>query len=231
MPIERLNWDSHFLGIEVGRTSCERLLTVSDDETDKYDLLYLMEKEPIDDNAFLLGRNNRLVDCKLIYSKRLTGMSFSANYEIKEYKDTCGKREQLYKLAYLSGKYSRYKLDSNFAVGKFEEMYRMWVDNSISGEMADYLYYIEDKGKICAFVTLKITHGEGIIGLIATDENLQSKGMGRALMLKCEETLKLKGIGQLNVATQANNHIACHFYEKCGMNIKEKTFVYHSWKY
>lgn len=231
MSIERLNWDSQFFGIEVGRTNKELLSTVSDNEIDKYDLLYLIENKAMENNLFLLGRNNLLADRKLIYTKQTLNTNLFIEYEIKEYRDTYIGREQLYNLAYLSGKYSRYKLDANFAKGKFEEMYRMWVDNSISGEMADYLYYIEDKGKICAFVTLKITHEEGIIGLIATDKCTQAKGMGKSLMLKCEETLKLKGINRLNVATQADNNIACHFYKKCGMRVTKMTFIYHSWKY
>lgn len=233
MPIERLNWDSQFLGLEVGRTSRDKLLTVSNNEIDKYDLLYLMENEIITDDAFLSCRNNQLVDCKLIYSKQILNLSLSADYIIKDYnkyEDTCARREQLYSLAYLSGEHSRYKLDANFAKGKFEEMYRMWVDNSISGEMADHLFYIEEEGKICAFVTLKVIHEEGIVGLIATDKNVQAKGMGKTLMLKCEETLRLKGIDRLDVATQASNNIACLFYEKCGMRVTEMTFIYHSWK-
>lgn len=232
MPIERLNWDSQFLGLEVGRTSRDKLLTVSNNEIDKYDLLYLMENEIIVDDTFLSHRNNSLVDCKLIYSKQILNLSLSTDYIVKEYKhvDTRARREQLYSLAYLSGKYSRYKLDANFAEGKFEEMYRVWVDNSISGEMADYLFYIEEEGKICAFVTLKIMCEEGVIGLIATDKNVQAKGMGKTLMLKCEETLRLKGIERLNVATQASNNMACLFYEKCEMCVTDMTFIYHSWK-
>lgn len=233
MSIERLNWDSQFLGLEVGRTNRDKLLTVSNNEIDKYDLLYLMENEIIADDAFLPYRNNLLVDCKLIYSKQNLNLSLSTDYRIKDYnkyEDTRVRREQLYSLAYLSGEHSRYKLDANFAKGKFEEMYRMWVDNSISGEMADHLFYIEEEGKICAFVTLKIIHEEGVIGLIATDKNVQAKGMGKTLMLKCEETLRLKGIDRLNVATQASNNIACLFYEKCEMRVTEMTFIYHSWK-
>ncbi|GAE82624.1 GNAT family N-acetyltransferase [Bacteroides reticulotermitis] len=231
MPIERLSWDSQFFGIEVGSTSRKQLLAVSDDEINKYDLLYLMEENPVEGDTFLLDRNNLLVDCKLIYSKRVSNLAFFTHYVINECKDYCMVSEQLYQLAYLSGEYSRYKLDTNFALDKFEKMYRMWVDNSISGEMADYLYYIEDRGRICAFVTLKITSEKGVIGLIATDEYARGKGFGKALVLKCEQTLRLKRIRLLEVATQINNHIACKFYEKCGMSVVERTFIYHSWKY
>lgn len=233
MSIERLDWDSQFFGLEIGRTCRDVLLTVTSNEIGMYDLLYLTEKEIIVDEAFLSYRSNILVDCKLIYSKQIINSNQPTNYLVKEYKnnDTCVRREQLYSLAYLSGEYSRYKLDANFAKGKFEEMYRMWVDNSISGEIADYLYYIEDKGQICAFVTLKITQKGGVIGLIATDKNVQAKGMGKTLILKCEETLRLKGIDVLKVATQACNKTACLFYEKCEMYVAQKTFIYHSWKY
>lgn len=230
MSIERLKWDSQFFGIEIGRTNYGHLSTVSEDEVKKYDLLYLIEKKPIREDMRLLGRNNLFVDCKLVYSKQISNIKYSVNSSIKKYNGSCMLNEQLYSLAYLSGKYSRYKLDKNFALGKFEEMYRAWVDNSISGVMADYVFYIESNGKVCAFVTLKITHEEGVIGLIATDNYNQGKGLGRSLILKCEEVLLSKGIGRLNVATQASNQIACMFYEKCGMSVAEKTFIYHSWK-
>lgn len=230
MSIERLNWDSSFFGIEVGRTNQKQLSITTEDEINRFDLLYLKEDRPIELNSSLLNRKNLLADCKLVYSKQISNLNFSTDYIIKRCSGSFRLYEQLYSLAYLSGKYSRYKLDTNFAAGKFEEMYKMWVDNSISGEMADYLYYIEDAGKICAFVTLKITPEKGVIGLIATDQNARGRGFGKALVLKCEQTLRLEGIGILDVATQADNHVACRFYEKCEMSIKDRTFIYHSWK-
>lgn len=229
MSIERLDWDSQFFGMEVGLTSLELLLNAPS-EFLRYDLLYLWEQKLIEEESmFLPDRTCSLVDCKLVYSKPIA-LSFSVDYEIREYRVSCVEIEQLYQLAYLSGKYSRYKIDTEFASGKFEEMYRLWIDRSISGEIADYLYYIEEDGAVCAFVTLKIVSQKGVIGLIATSEKSQGKGMGKALILKCEETLRLKGVKQLSVATQAKNNTACLFYEKCKMKIVERNFIYHSWK-
>lgn len=231
MRIERLDWDSQFFEMEVGRTSFELLIN-SPNEVEKYDLLYLWEQNMIEKEYMLFpNRTCSLMDYKLVYSKSISAIPFSVGYEVKEYKTSCVALEQLYQLAYLSGKYSRFKLDMGFAFGKFEEMYRLWVDHSISGEMADYLYYIEDEGVVCAFVTLKVVPLKGVIGLIATSEKAQGKGMGKALISKCEDTLRLKGIKRLDVATQAKNEGARLFYEKCNMTIIERSFIYHSWKY
>lgn len=230
MLIERLDWDSQFLGMEVGCTCQNQLLNIPN-QADNYDLLYLFENKEINTtSSFFSNRYSFLADCKLIYSKRIAKEKYSTDFDIKEYKDSPIDIEQLYKLAYLSGKYSRYKLDKFFPSNKFEEMYRLWVDNTISGEIADYLFYIETEGVVAAFATLKITSQKGVIGLIATSEEKQAKGMGKALVAKCEETLRVRKIEQLDVATQKNNKVACLFYEKCEMNIVNTIYIYHSWK-
>lgn len=229
MAIKRLDWDSRFFEMEVGCTSLELLSNISN-EVKMYDLLYLWELKVIEEESvFFPDRTCSLIDCKLVYSKSISVMPFPTSYEVKEYEASRVSLEQLYQLAYLSGKYSRYKLDTGFALGKFEEMYRLWVDRSVLGEIADYLYYIENKSVVCAFVTLKIVPQKGVIGLIATSEKAQGKGMGKALISKCEDTLRLKGIKRLDVATQARNKAACLFYEKCKMTVVERFFIYHSW--
>lgn len=230
MSIERLNWDSQFFGLEIGCANQQQLKDAPK-ETDKYDLIYLKENNPIKEEIGFYNRTCFLADCKRVYSKLIiTTSNLVVDYKIKEYKDFPIPLEELYKLAYLSGTYSRYHIDKHFVPGKFEEMYRAWVDNSISGDLADYLFYIKTVEGIGAFVTLKVTPQKGIIGLIATNKKVQSKGMGRALVAKCEEILWQNGIKQLDVVTQADNKIACLFYEKCGMQKVEETYIYHCWK-
>lgn len=230
MLIEHLDWDSQFMGIEVGRTY-QNQLSRKIEESDNYDLLYLFEDKKIDTTSFFIpNRICFLADCKLIYSKPISTEIKPANFNIKEYKDSPIEIEQLYKLAYLSGKYSRFKLDKFLPPDTFEKMYRLWIDNSISGKIADYLFYIEIEGVVVAFVTLKVAPQKGVIGLIATSEEKQAKGMGKALIAKCEEVLRMRKIQQLDVATQKDNEIACLFYEKCEMKIINTTYIYHCWK-
>jgi dTDP-4-amino-4,6-dideoxy-D-galactose acyltransferase len=121
-------------------------------------------------------------------------------------------------------------LDKNFKNENFKKLYRKWVDNSISKEIAeDVLIYKENK-QIMGFVTYKINESFGTIGLIAVSAAHQGKGIGNKLLSFVENRIFSNGITKLVIPTQLSNNTACNFYKKQNYTIQQKLFIKHYWK-
>ncbi len=237
MKAERLVWDSDFFGKEIFsvHTCAGELQTASDAlrqkikeaQRDGAQLIYVFVDEPL--CSGVTGSPcivDQPADIKVVYSKDLTGNDnvdalISAIHE-------CRDASALYELAYRAGHKSRFK-DARLGDGKFKEMYRAWIDNSISGKMAtDVLAYHVD-GKPVGLVTLKIDGDAADIGLLAVSEEYAGRGIGAHLMAHAERISIARGVKTLHVATQEANAGACRFYEKCGYRSTSRTAIYHLW--
>ncbi|MCX6266778.1 MAG: GNAT family N-acetyltransferase [Bacteroidetes bacterium] len=226
-----LDWDTSFFKRKIGRidlfTSDEsKLIDILEIKiNENYDLFYLYTGSRLLSVDTQEKYNAKLVDRKVLYSKHI--QSQSDETDIEEYSDT-QISQNLIGLAYQSGTYSRFK-DNKFMPGDFERLYKTWLENSIQGIIADKVFVSWNHGDIYAFVTVKIHNETGVIGLISVSPELQGKGIGLKLIRKVECFLHEKGIKTLLVATQAENDIACRFYQKAQFLIKEENNIYHIW--
>lgn len=223
--IKKLDWDSNFFGINVGRIdllkgdviNIENLLAKYQKEN--YKLLYVFSEEP-------LNIDIQPIDIKVVYS-----ISVVENMKSLEVLSEVKKATpQIYSLAYRSGNHSRFKLDKNIPIEKFEEFYTLWVDNSLSGEFADKVFKYEIDSKEAGFVTVTISDSVATIGLIAVDENFGRMGIGSKLINSTKRFAAYNACDEIRVATQLNNKEACAFYEKNGFSIYSKTYIYHLWQ-
>ena len=165
---------------------------------------------------------------KVIFIKLINNF-VEKDLSIGSYLNGEGNLATLYKLALVSGQHSRFRLDERFSSGKFEDMYKIWVENSINNKIADeiFVYCIDDK--ICGFITIKITNDVGKIGLLAVDPEYQGLSIGKKLIKFCEAYCFNNEVKYLEVATQFRNDGANNFYTKCGFDVKEIIEVYHLW--
>jgi dTDP-4-amino-4,6-dideoxy-D-galactose acyltransferase len=231
--IKYLEWDSNFLDFKVGSISqlnIETLeLELENAKSEKYKLIYIFAAAdcfvPTD---FLQKYNGKLVDRKVLYVHELSDQAI-ANYDQTNLYISPEVSDDLLQLAYESGKYSRFKLDKNLTNKVFTDMYKLWIENSVKGQIADRIYAVEQDNKITAMVTLK-TESEALrIGLIATASESQGKGYGKQLINRTKQTAIELGLKHIEVSTQYDNKQACRFYEACGFQIKSITNIYHFW--
>lgn len=228
--VGRLQWDSDFFGLRIGRTdiaSNEEWSMLQQEAfalRKQYDLIYVFSDQelPTETNGM------RLVDTKTIYAKSIDSSAIMPA-TIERYQESVP-NDDLYRLALVSGVYSRFRLDDKLPVDSYERMYRCWIEQSIIGNVADCVFFHRTNKSIDGMITLKVSGMEANLGLMAVDYQSQGRGIATMLIKAVEAYLHHRtNIRVLKVATQWANKPACHLYEKNGFVVEEKTNIYHWW--
>lgn len=227
MNLSRLNWDSNFFGLNIGK-----LVLSDEDEFLKpdierlldYDLVYIFANHGY--KMPDVGAN--LVDCKVIYRKSIV-CSVESNSNVIIFPENKPSQD-LYALALQSGEYSRFRLDDKMPAGSYEKLYRRWIEQSVSKIMANDVLCYYYNGKIVGMVTVVVKDNVGSIGLVAVDSSCRGLGIGSALLESVDSYLFGKGVYVVEVATQLDNTKACSWYEKNGYVVDSMTDIYHWWR-
>lgn len=235
MKVEGLTWDSDFFNYNVGKVNLTADTTLEEVEmtlasVDK-DVVYILL--PSGNHGrfaqLLKSTGAELVDQKRTYKKALKAFKPLENNNVKLFEVNEFSKE-LENLAWQSGKYSRFYLDTKLKP-KFRDMYSTWLKKSLSGEMADRVIVAFDSfNKMLGFVTVKKDGLTGTIGLIAVDEIARGKGVGKLLVNEADKIYQNWGLEKASVTTQGTNLAACSLYEKMGYSLEEEQFIYHYWK-
>lgn len=225
--IKKCVWDSNFFGWAVGEYLIDADLNFNDD-TSEFDLLYVKSTKPFDKQ--LSHFELSFSETKVVFQKQLTQSDFFSFKELKSVDENYAFIEDLYTLAYESGKHSRFKKDPKFGISYFKLLYRQWIDNSLNRKFADAFYVYEKDAKPIAIITYKVAENFATIGLIAVLSDYQGQGIGKKLIAHVEHNLYYMGITDLRIPTQLENVSACSFYEKMGYSITEKNHIKHYWK-
>ncbi|HTM55328.1 MAG TPA: GNAT family N-acetyltransferase [Pirellulales bacterium] len=142
---------------------------------------------------------------------------------------------ELYKLAISAGAYSRFRLDPNFSQQQFEAMYRVWIERSVSREMADAVLVATagrsgaSDERLAGMVTVAESAGVGKIGLIAVSDSSRGKGIGSSLLLAAHRWMQERGARQARVVTQLDNAAACRLYERGDYSLSALEHIHHFW--
>ena len=230
MDVVTLKWDSEFFGLRIGRVDIYtqedicKLKQITNKLQQEFDVLYLFDNSCI--RIDILGAT--LVDEKVLYRKECEHRQ--AYEDVVKY-DKERPTDALYHLAYVSGKYSRFKIDSHFAPRSYERLYKRWIENSCPRP--------ESNKQIFVYRTMSIEKGmitidyhttvSAQIGLVAVDTDIQHNGIGTIILSTAEEYLYQLGIKTLDVYTQKANKKACLWYEKNGFKAANIVNIYHWW--
>jgi len=234
---EILEWDSNFFGFKVCRINEPSL---SNDELTEVlkllnslqiDLVYYSKENKLTSlNGISAFYDIKLVDKKTTFAKKLNLSSVvNQNSAISEYKENYPEKKLL-ELAIESGVYSRFNVDEKIERGKYQELYSLWIINSVSKKLAKEVLVFRADNEIAGFVTLGEKNERADIGIIAVDSFYRGKGIGKSLMLSAEKWFIDKKYSSIQVVTQGENIPACRLYESCGYNIDKVEYFYHLWK-
>lgn len=239
MKYEILQWDSSFFGFTVAKIHTDRVSgneinEIIEDMKIKNVRLAYWASDPGDLEPQSCARisNAILTDRKVTYFTALPDVceySFcNTETVVEEYHDLVSTPE-LEELAVQAGTYSRFKVDSQIPENKFLELYKIWIRRSVNREIAKKVFVVRSEGKIAGVVTVGEKDDRADIGLIAVDPSLRGKNAGMALVQVAQEWGVKEGYSVAQVVTQADNVVACRFYEKCGYRIERIQNIYHLW--
>ncbi len=230
MEIRALQWDSDFFGLRIGRADIstkEDALSLANryEELKKqYDLLYIFDP----DNVGFAANGARLVDEKILYSKPCEPRQ---QYSDVSFFKQASPSEDLYRLALVSGGYSRFRLDKHFPKGSYQRLYEKWIESACpqQGTNKQILILPDTNDIVRGMITINHEGELGHIGLVAVDPDCQHQGIGGKIMSTLDGYLFDLGVKTLEVPTQKANTDACRWYEKNGFAIESITPVYHWW--
>lgn len=223
--IKKLEWDSDFFNLEVGEINGDE--KYQGEDVSGYDLIYVISKEDI--QLDIQHFENTFSEVKVIFAKTIENEK-QLDAPIFDYEKLGIDKEELYFLAYESGKNSRFLLDGKLDQNHFRKLYKAWVDNSVNKKFADGVLVYFEQTQLKGFVTYKIKEEAASVGLIAVHPEYQGQGIGSKLLKYLENLSLEKGVTQITIPTQLSNIQACNFYEKQGYSIKSKTYIKHFWK-
>ena len=226
--IKKLDWDSNFFDLKIGEfINIDSKKIVMQD--DSFDLVYI--KSNID---YLLVDVNYYIsneEVKITFAKKIRDSNSISNpciFYLDHVKDF--KLDDLYNLAFLSGKYSRFYMDSNIAIEKFKDLYRKWVDNAVNKTFDDYFLVFKLEHCIVGMLTMKFSESYAQVGLLAVREDYKGKGIGSHLLTQAENDCFHRKIFEIRIPTQKENITACSFYENKKYKIIDETIIKHAWK-
>ena len=236
--VQPLEWDSNLLGFPVGRLAAQQMsaaclaTVVAQSRQTGIRLIYLVV-DPADAGtaAIAIQAGAWLADRKVTFARATntplapiqatvagSGTIFS----------TTTFTPQLEQLAWLSGAFSRFRLDAQFAPHVFTDLFTRWLRASLTSEIARVvLAYVLPTGKEAGLLTLGKQEGKAYIGLLAVAARRQ--GIGQQLVEAARQKAHHWGCPTLQVVTQRDNEPACRFYAQCGFELVREEHIYHLW--
>ena len=230
MEIRTLHWDSDFFGLRIGRADIlspeDALFLVAryEELKQQFDLLYVFDPN----NIGFTANGAQLVDEKILYSKPCEPRK---QYSDISFFKQATPSDDLYRLALVSGGYSRFKLDERLPQGSYERLYTRWIENACpkEGTNKQILTYLDTNSIAKGMITIDYQGELGHIGLVAVDTDCQHQGIGGKIMSTLDGYLFDLGVKTLEVPTQKANSDACRWYEKNGFTVQSRTQIYHWW--
>ncbi len=233
-----LEWDTNFFGFKVAKIN-HNILNFNDLTSildflkkDNCRLIYWsVNPDNLESNNAAINNNGILIDEKITYEISLKNLNLQNNVfhpNISEYIYSSPNQE-LIDLAIQSGEYSRFKLDKKFLPNNFKNLYKIWIENSVSREIAELVLVYKINESISGMITLKSVNNTGLIGLMGVDKQFRGQKIGYELITAAKIYFFNKNYNYLYVVTQKKNLKSCKFYEYCGFKkIKSENF-YHFW--
>lgn len=232
--IEKLEWDSDFFGISIGRY----LGNAFDDDLQRkfradfndggYDCVYAFLRPDDAETAVIAAEEGFfLADVRAIYALSREGWEkaeFSSDCRI--IKATDGESlSQLKKIARRASWASRFSFDPRFK-GLVAEMYEIWVERIIRDANGAVIAFVNG-GTIAGFAAALVNGDVGELVLVATAAGCEGRGIGKEVARGGIHWLKERGVKKILVKTQERNIAAGRLYQSVGFRSEKSELIYH----
>jgi len=226
---EFLNWDSDFFNLQIGKLVGDKELhdlELKDFFEKEIDLIYYYTQEPLSKDFSSEYYEPLLVDLK-IPVKKLVGPK-KVNPKISFFLEKTANQE-LIQLAQLAGIHTRFKVDPKISEAKFNELFKIWIEKSVDGQMASKVFVYVEAEKIVGFATALLDGETGYAPLLAVNRDYEGLGISFAIMNAVESYMYENGCKTLVSSTQGVNNKALRIYERWGCEFDRQIYVYHLW--
>jgi dTDP-4-amino-4,6-dideoxy-D-galactose acyltransferase len=138
--------------------------------------------------------------------------------------------DALVDLAQQAGGLSRFAIDPAMPSGTAQRLFRIWIERSVRGEIADAVYVAQGPDGTLAGMIATSRQGErGVIGLVAVGAASRGAGLGQALVAAAHRHFVSGGLREAEVVTQGENDAACRLYARAGYRLAVAQAVFHFW--
>lgn len=236
--IRRLDWDSQFFGLSMGRLYAENLtdeqLEAALTNARAGKLKFVEIFCDISDGQsifFSESRGFHLADIRILFEKNLKEdmehISLPANLDFKKAgEEDIDHLKTISKGLFRDSRYYQYnKFDSKIV----DSLYQTWIEKAVLGKFDDECYCLFNNKKILAFCSLKYNNHAASIGLFAVNSSYNKKGFGSLILKSVFHLLTNRGITLLTCITQGRNSGAMRLYQKHGFYTGKIILCYYRW--
>lgn len=241
MELKFNEWESNLLG-----KSCYSLAMPSLTEDMAKEAGFLLQELSKHEKDYMVSARCSVQDVKKIQALESSGFKFIENYcEFETEKFSIGKTlnaeisvraasfddiNRLKIIAKESLLNSRFHMDPLISHQIAAESRAQWVENGVKGR-SEIVFVAEFKGKIAGFLCVKVKKDNdtriGVIDLIASDKDVQRKGIGWHLILAFFDFCLSEKLDKALVGTQGHNRQAILLYEKAGFTLSNSFISLH----
>jgi dTDP-4-amino-4,6-dideoxy-D-galactose acyltransferase len=218
--IERLDWDSAFFGMGVGRLHAAALTPEVALESQQWcrenqaSCLYYLGPEAEKPPAQF-----RLVDERVTLAWDVHPLT-DPTPAVRPFLDA--DLPVLEEIARQSHRDSRFYADPAFDRASCDELYATWIRRSCQGWADSVLVALCEE-----LPSGYITCGNHAIGLVAVAGHAQGRGLGRQLVRAAQTYFQSRDVASVTVVTQGRNRAARALYERCGFRVADAQHWYH----
>jgi len=235
--IEKLNWDSDFFGIKIGRfvinneIDFDEIKFKEEANDEKFELIYVFKLQEMLSWDTVIKTDLQLVDIMILMSKKFKKENFvQNNYKLRT-ELTEPELIECYYIAETIAKASRFYKESMIGELKTKALYKKWIDNTLNKSFADGLFIVKDSNSIIGIDLIKTDNKNktGYCSLIGVNPNYKGRGIGKDLW---EQSFGYwaneKEIESCKVSFSFQNSESFNFHLKIGFNkIEEIKYIYH----
>ncbi len=217
--VESLGFDSELFGYPTGKAILDSNSSLAEikRQAESFRMVYL-----IADQELNIEVSSVLLSGETVQFRKKVVPGFHSQTEVEVLKEM--PNQALLDLAFQSGVFSRFRVDSRLRGREFEKLYSLWLEK----EFREGKVFVINKKQ--GLITVRVNEKKAEIGLFATDTQSRRLGLGTKLLRHLESYLWNLGVKELWVKTQRANEPALKFYLKNGFKEVESRFIYHYWK-
>lgn len=234
--IEKLEWDSHFFDINIGKSIIDDEkkfdpIKFSEEAKDEFDLIYVFGYQNMISTQTAIDAKLELIDIVITMSMPFDANNYTSNIFDLKTKLTEEELKESYEIAEQTSVVSIFYREPLIGPEKAKALYRKWIDNSLNSSFSDGILLTRSDGIITGLHVIRTDYIKktGLCSLIGVNYNYKSRGIGQGLWKQAYAYwTRHSNISMCKVPFSIKNIESFNFHLKIGFNkIEEIKYIYH----